>query len=317
MLSFSPASASATTTAGIAGTFTVTATRSEQAISEIDHVELDDVGGWIGGFDVVSEDRTTAVLEFHSNAGLAVGEYTGALNSYLCKDEPCRTTSAGSPFVLSYKITVTSGAQQWFAALQQYDLWTPAVDDNYAYAYTGYAFAAIDRRTGERVATIANSSFNWWGYSLNIAPVLPGDGSVVLVDGIFDFGSAHNNHLIRYNADAGSEWWRVDGNFASNPLVASGKVYVLNASSNRLEARDIATGTLLWTWVVAGAQESLPIGNLILTDNLIFLCTTTYAIDLTTHQTVWSTPRTGDLAMSSNRVLYIVSPGRIDAYNLF
>ena len=96
-------------------------------------------------------------------------------------------------------------------------------------------------------------------------------------------------------------------------------MYVLNAAGNQLEARDLATGALQWTWVVGNAQESLPVGNVVVTDNLVFLSTNvaTYAIDLGTHQTVWSTPYVGSLAISSNRVLYIVAPTTIRAYSLF
>jgi outer membrane protein assembly factor BamB len=218
-----------------------------------------------------------------------------------------------------FSFKANSGSRRWFTALEQYELWTPAVDDQYAYAYTGYNFVALNRATGEPYVKINNSSFNWRGYSLNISPVIVGDDSVLVADGIFNYSNSSPNHLISYLPLAGTERWRVDGSFASNPVVAAGKAYVLNAASNRLEARDTLTGALLWTWVVPNAQESLPVGNLIVTDNLIFLCTSaaTYAIDLTTHQPVWQTPTTGNLAISSNKVLYIVSSDHVDAYALF
>jgi outer membrane protein assembly factor BamB len=147
--------------------------------------------------------------------------------------------------------------------------------------------------------------------------VLPGDGSVLLVNGIYSF--AHPNQLIRYDLASASERWRVDGYFTSNPVVAGGVVYVLDAIDNQLEARDQGSGTLLWSWHASDPQETTITGNLLLTQNLIFLSTsaTTYAIDLSTHQAVWSTPVTGALAMSSNRVLYIVtSTGTLNAFDL-
>lgn len=216
-----------------------------------------------------------------------------------------------------YAFKATTGVQKWFANLGQYDLWSPAVDDQNAYAYTGAEFAAIDLLTGARVFSIADPAFNWSGYALNMSPVLPGDGSVLLVNGIYSF--AHPNQLIRYDVASASERWRVDGNFTSDPVVAGGVVYVLNASDNQLEARDQGTGTLLWSWNAPGPQETTVTGNLLLTQNLIFLCTSaaTYAIDLSTHQAVWSAPVTGALAMSSNRVLYIVtSTGTLNAFDL-
>ncbi len=215
-----------------------------------------------------------------------------------------------------YRFKGSSGVRTWFAGLNQYDLWTPAVDGQYAYAYTGYEFAVVDRTSGARVQSYADPTFNWYGYSLNMAPVLPGDGSVVLVNGVFNF--AHANQLIRYNVAPGTESWRIDGTYVSDPAIAAGKVYVLNGASNQLEVRDLNTGAVLWTWQ-AGPGESLPFGNLVLTQNMVFLSTSaaTYAIDLTTHQIVWSTPVSGHLALSSNCVLYIV-PGdsTIRAYSL-
>jgi hypothetical protein len=54
------------------------------------------------------------------------------------------------------------------------------------------------------------------------------------------------------------------------------------------------------------------------TDNLVFVSTATktFAIDIGSRRDVWSTPRTGHLALSSNGVLYIVARTRIDAYDL-
>jgi outer membrane protein assembly factor BamB len=217
-----------------------------------------------------------------------------------------------------YSFRGIDGTRRWFAHLQQYDLWTPAVDERYAYAHTGYELAIVDRRNGARVASIPNTSFNWRGYALNIAPVLPGDGSVLVVDGIYNFESPHNNGLIRYDVETRTESWRIGGSFVSNPVVAAGRVYALDSVANRLEARDVSTGALLWSWVVPDAQESLPVGNMIVTNNLIFLCTTaaTYAIDLNTRAVVWREPKVGHLALSSNKVLYIVAPRRIDAFDL-
>lgn len=218
-----------------------------------------------------------------------------------------------------YAFKATSGAEKWFAQLNQYELWSPAVDDNFAYAYTGYAFTATDLSTGALAFSVADPDFNWWGYSLNMSPVLPGDGSVLLVNGVFDFGYGHPNQLVRYSIAGRSETWRVDGEFMSNPVVAAGIIYVLNMAGNRLEARSQSNGALLWSWQPADPLETLPVGNLVLTENLLFLSSSvsTYGIDLGTHQVVWSTPQAGKLAMSSNRVLYIVtSVGTIEAITL-
>jgi outer membrane protein assembly factor BamB len=216
-----------------------------------------------------------------------------------------------------YAFKGSSGLTRWFAGQEQYDLWSPAVDDTYAYAHTGYVFSAVNRATGVEAFKLTNSTFNWRGYSLNIAPVIDTRDTIVVVDGIYDFpvGTQHNNHLIRYSISGRSELWRVDGSFASNPATANGCIYVLNTAPNGLDVYDAANGTRLWSWP---APEQIPVGNVIVTDNLAFARTTaaTYAIDIATHQNVWSAPRTGHLALSSNGVLYIVAPDRIDTYRL-
>lgn len=211
----------------------------------------------------------------------------------------------------------SSGANKWFtsAGLAQYDQWTPAIDGPYAFAYTGYMFSAINRANGSLAFSVADSGFNWRGYSINAAPVVTGNSGVLVVNGRQNVA----NSIIRYSIVGQSESWRVNGQYVTDPVVASGKFYISNATGNRLEARDESTGTSLWNWQPP-ASETLFAGNLILTSNLVFVTTNaaTYAVDLATHQTVWSVARTGHLAMSSNRVLYIVDPaGRIDAYNLF
>ena len=216
-----------------------------------------------------------------------------------------------------YAFKGSTGAQRFFAGLEQYDLWTPAVDDTQAYAYTGYNFFAVNRLTGERTVTIRNNTFNWWGYSLNMSPVLPGDGSVLVVDGVFN--NVHSNHLIRYDPVQGGEWWRVDGTFTSNPVVSGNTVFVLNSTSNQLESSRSRDWSNPLDVGCRQCAETLPVGNLVLTDNLIFVGTnvSTYAIDLATHQPVWSTANVGSLAISSNKVLYIVKPGSIEAFSLF
>jgi outer membrane protein assembly factor BamB len=137
------------------------------------------------------------------------------------------------------------------------------------------------------------------------------------VDGVYDHPvpTQHDNHLVRYGISARNELWRVSGSFASNPATANGRIYVLNGARNALEVYNAANGARLWSWV---APEEIFVGNLIVANNLVLAPTTaaTYAIDIATHQSVWSTPRSGHLALSSNGVLYIVSAQRIDAYEL-
>jgi outer membrane protein assembly factor BamB len=213
----------------------------------------------------------------------------------------------GGPYGGMFRFKAATGTRSWFGSLGQYDLWSPAVDDNRAYAYTGYMMSALDVNTGIPVRSISDPTFNWRGYALNLSPVLPGDGSVLVVNGIYAFPQPSRNELVRFDMDAGTAMWRMQGMFASNPVVDGNTVFVANSSTRQLEARSLADGTLLWAWQPESGTETLPVGNLVLTRNLVFVSTSaaTRAIDRTTHQVVWSAPQLGALAISSNSVLYI------------
>jgi len=225
--------------------------------------------------------------------------------------------TAGGSYGGLYAIKATSGIQKWFTNdSAQVDLWTPAVDGNFVYSHapllgTGSNFnglSGFNLRDGSKTFSVRTSDVNLNGPSLGTAPVLPGDGSVLAVDGIHGF-NVDTNHLVRYSVSQQVVLWDVEGHFVSNPVVNSGPIYVLNSIGNELEARDTNSGAVLWSWQPVGNGETTPAGNMILTNNLIFLSTSvaTYAIDLTTHQAVWSTPHAGALALSSNEVLYISS----------
>lgn len=221
-----------------------------------------------------------------------------------------------------YAFEGRAGGQAWFAWLGQYDLWSPAVDGQYVYAYTGSTtgatLSAIELLSGSLAFAVPDPGFNWAGYSLNMAPVLPGDGSVVLVDGVYGGGSRADS-LIRYSVADRGEAWRVEGHFGGNPAVAAGALYVIDGLANEVQARDLETGALRWSWRPDAPSETFPAGNLVLTQNLLFVSSSaaTYAVDLASRAAVWSTPHAGALALSSGGVLYVVTAaGTIEAFTL-
>ena len=62
------------------------------------------------------------------------------------------------------------------------------------------------------------------------------------------------------------------------------------------------------TYAPPTSSETSYVGDVLLTNNLVYLSTNTtiYAIDTTTHQSVWSMPTSGYLALSEYGVLYVV-----------
>jgi outer membrane protein assembly factor BamB len=93
---------------------------------------------------------------------------------------------------------------------------------------------------------------------------------------------------------------------------------VANERPLRLEARAEADGSLLWSWTPPFAGDRNFNSEVLLTDNLAFISTNkaTYAIDLASHQTVWSYPLMGRLALSQSGILYVRGKSQLAAINL-
>jgi len=116
------------------------------------------------------------------------------------------------------------------------------------------------------------------------------------------------NELLNFDTTAQTVRWRVAGKFQGNPAYASGVLYAINASPLRLEAHAETDGSLLWSWAPQLNTEIRFIGDVLVTNNLVFVSTNvaTYAISQNTHQIVWSMPAPGWLALSASGVLFIV-----------
>src|SRR5208283_5603350 len=176
--------------------------------------------------------------------------------------------------------------------LPQYDQWTPAVDENLAYAYLGYetpALYVVDRLTGQAVFNIPDPNFTMNSSSMNLAPVL---------GGLSDLFAIQGGRLIRFDLNARDINWVNAPNFSGQPTVAGGVIYAVNSGS--LGAYDQTTGTLQWTWAPP-AGETLQ-DSIIATNSHLFVgsAVNTYCIDLTTKQEVWSYPAVGHLALGEN-----------------
>jgi hypothetical protein len=203
-----------------------------------------------------------------------------------------------------YAFDGTIGTQNFFASEQQYDYWSPAVDASFAYAYTGGTLNWVDKTNGVSVGSIVDSTWSWAGYDMHGAPVLGAANSVICIN----VGNQNANSLLDFNTSTNTLAWSSVGPYGGNPAYASGNIYATNKTPMRLEARSEATGALLWSWSPPTSSETSYVGDVLLTNNLVFLSTNTtiYAIDTTTHQSVWSLPTSGYLALSEYGVLYVV-----------
>jgi outer membrane protein assembly factor BamB len=206
----------------------------------------------------------------------------------------------------------------WTISLPQYDTWTPAVDNTYAYAYVGSSLHAVRKSDGVVDFTIADPQFSWAGYTVNGAVALGNDQSAYTVQyGLTN--TSDDSRLIGFDLAKHSIKWQQSGKFRGNPVLAGDVIYVVNNSA--LEARRSNTGALLWTWTAPDGFNTsfLALNDIVATNNLVFVSakSNVYAIDTNSHTSVWKYPQAGKLAISSNGVLYISTlDGKLIAVNL-
>jgi hypothetical protein len=215
---------------------------------------------------------------------------------------------AGGYYGGMYAFSATEGVQRWFASLNQYDQFTPAVSNGLVYAYTGLyqpKLTVTDATTGAIVYEIADPGFVWDGWSMNTAPTLGGVSNLLATNG---------GRLISFNLTARSIGYALGPGFRGQPTVANGVVYVANNA--QVQARNESDGSLQWSWT---PPEGQPTGPMIATKNLLLVSTAanTYAVDLTSHNQVWTYPAGGSLTLSAQGILFIAqSSGRLAAVSV-
>jgi hypothetical protein len=204
----------------------------------------------------------------------------------------------------------TTGDSLFFSPLQQFDSWSPAVDANHVYAYIGGQIAfspaqlnILDRNTGALVASIEDDSYEWAGYSVDTSPVIGAAGSVTAVN----VSNSADNALLNFDTAGETIRWSVPGGYTGTPAYRNGVLYAVNRLPLRLEARSETDGALLWSWTPPFPSEHTFIGDVLVTDNIVFVSTNEFVwgVSLTTHDNVWGWPKPGRLALSANGVLYI------------
>ena len=214
--------------------------------------------------------------------------------------------AAGGYYGGMYAFSATDGTIKWTASLNQYDQFTPAVRDGVVYAYTGSYTPEVtvaDAATGSVKWQIPDPNFSWNGWSMNVAPALGNANDLVATQG---------GRLVAFDLAAKALKWQKPGNFTGNVTIANGTLYVAN--SGQIEAHSESDGSLLWLWLPP--DKLPPVNTSIATNNLLFVSTAsdTYAIDIGSHQLVWSYHGGGALALSKQGILLIAQQnGRLAA----
>ena len=205
------------------------------------------------------------------------------------------------------------GNQLYFASTAQQSTWTPALDSDSVYAYTGDALRVFDPVLGTLKTTIGDPTFTNYIYEIGGSAVLGAANSVFAAayGNSFLNGGAIGNSLVHFNLQSDIVDWTSKGDYPSTPAYDSGIVYAANNNPLRVEARSEADGTLLWYWTPPASGDTGFLSEVLLTQNSVIVSTnlSTYAIDRSTHHAVWSYPAAGNLALSPNGILYIEGYG--------
>src|SRR5262249_36649895 len=148
---------------------------------------------------------------------------------------------------------------------------------------------------------IPDTGFSWDGWSMNVAPVLGGQQDVL---------ATHNARLLSFDLSSHTMRWQVSDHFSGQPAVSGGVIYVLDSGS--LDARDEATGVKLWNWVPG--TDTLN-GAVVVTAShaLVHSDTKTYLVNLATHQSDWSWPAGGSVAIALSSIYIARSDGTLTA----
>lgn len=202
-----------------------------------------------------------------------------------------------------------TGATAWFKDFGIFinDV-TPTVDGQHVYAFDGQ-LARFQTADGSITTHSALTDSSLAASYMPAVPVLTGDGRLVIRSDANSVYYRTAAALSLIDPASSSTLWELRGVFATDPVVSGNSVFVgTGAPFARLEARDLQTGALLWTWEAPAGETALTY-NLVVTDSHVFVSTDlrTHAINRATRRSEWSYRKAGSKAISANGVLYIAT----------
>lgn len=203
-----------------------------------------------------------------------------------------------------YAIAAGSGTELWRVAVSDYvTRSSPAVIDGTVYIGGGFAFLAIDARTGQERWRVPVQ------YSGQATPTVA-DGMVVV--------SSQEGYVFGIDANTGEVKWRspTDGVTFGTPAV-SGRQVIFGTDAGVLYNLDLTTGKLHWRTPLAGAIFASPaiLGASILIPTQ---AGTLLAIDLDTGDLLWTAAQGGaeTAAIANDLVVLSASDGGIYGLDL-
>lgn len=214
-----------------------------------------------------------------------------------------------------FAFDATTGVPRFWRKIGADENWAPAVESGKAYVLDGAKLLIINARTGFIEASIDSPIGNQFTENDVGTVTLGSNGNVFARQ--YDLSSGTRKYIC-FNTYTKKAIWTTGGHYTTSPAYANGILYLSNTEfEDVLEARSELTGALLWQWEPPKSESGIS-SNPLVTDNLVFISSrlATYAIDLRTHQAVWSYPVGGALTLSASGVLYINAGFSITAINL-
>lgn len=217
-----------------------------------------------------------------------------------------------------YSFSLTDGAQRWLANGARKGIWkgeTPAVDADYVYYYSG-SLDVFRRSDGSLVSSVDDPIYESVSRSYSGAPMVSNRKSVIAYSGAVTGPYFPETQLVSYDTEASKVNWVSAETYYQAPAYANGTIYAASRDRARLEAIDEVSGQVRWS--VSAGEYTDYVSNIVVTNNLVFYSTQSgvYAVTIAApHSIVWSSPVTGDLAISPDGKL-IVTGSNITAFNL-
>jgi hypothetical protein len=209
----------------------------------------------------------------------------------------------GGSYGGAYAFHRTTGAQQWFTGLAQYDGWTPAVDGAYAYAYVGGVLEILDKATGLKLGSIDDPLFDWMGWTMDGAPLLGGYGNAIVCEG---------SHMTSFDLASRSVMWTRTDCGGHNPAAGNGLVFATHGTT--LTAIHELTGATVWTASFASNLRE----NLIVTRTHVIVSdqSSTHLVRLDDQAIETSIPVSGKKTLAPDGRLAIATASSIEVYFL-
>lgn len=225
----------------------------------------------------------------------------------------------------------STGNNTWeSASYGDNDMFTPAVDSEGIYQYSGTALNVLSLTDGSLVKTILDPSPDETGYSHIGATMRGALNNVISFSGDNFSGQASSStegyrvrSLISFDLANDSIAWKSESKYLTHPALSEGEVFAASNSPLRLESLSEGKGELQWSWVPQDSNVRSFHRNIIATNTHIFVSSNigVHAISRISHKQEWYYPVPGTLSLSADKILYIAegyrqSNGKLHAINL-